>query len=283
MQPPEITFIVPCYNYGRYLGQCLESIYSQIGAWNVEVLVIDDASTDDSWKIICESPHPIKACRNPTNKGHAQTLTDGLLRAGGDLIARIDPDDRLRPSFLQRTVPVLRKYPEVALVYGDVAMIDDSGRITAAGCDTQHDGRDFKGNEFIALLKQNFICAPTVLARRNAWLEALPIPPGLAFNDWHFTTMMARRHQFYYVQDVLAEYRIHAANLHSEIARSGQEEASVMRVLDRYFAEVEVDPELENAKRLERGAIYASNYLIIARKYFGLGQSANARRCKLRP
>jgi hypothetical protein len=169
----------------------------------------------------------------------------------------------------------------VGLAYGDVCLIDENGVESVPRCDRVHGGRDFKGNEFTRLLAHNFICAPSVLARREAWLDALPVPEGLAFNDWHFTTMMARRHEFHYVDKVIAEYRVHPGNLHSMIARSGREEESVLRVLRRYFDEVEASPALELEKRAQRSEIYAAHYADFARKYFGSGQYAHARRCYL--
>ena len=278
---PEVSFIVPCYNYGRYLPQCVESILSQEGEWRIEVLLIDDASTDDSWDVMQRYAEQARVVRNERNLGHAATLAKGLQAVRGEFVARIDPDDRLRPDFLRRTVPILRRHDEVGLVYGDVCLIDDHGTQTAASCDEIHGGADFKGNEFIALLEKNFICAPSVLARREAWLQALPIPEGLAFNDWHFTTMIARRYELYYIDAVIAEYRVHPANLHTAIARSGREEESVLRILDRYFGEVEATAELERRKRAGTGRIYAAHYADFARKYFGHRQYAHARRCYL--
>jgi len=278
---PEVSFIVPCYNYGRYLPECLESIFGQQGEWDMEVLVIDDASTDDSWSVVQRYAGRARVMRNEKNLGHAGTITRGLNEVRGTYVARIDPDDRLKPGFLASTVPILRRHPEVGLVYGDVCLIDEHGRMSVPSCDTVHGGEDFKGNEFARLLAHNFICAPSVIARREAWLDALPIPEGLAFNDWHFTTMMARRHEFYYVHRVIAEYRVHSANLHSAIARSGREEESVLRLLARYFDEVEATPELEREKRERRDEIYATQYADFARKYFGSGQYAHARRCYL--
>jgi glycosyltransferase involved in cell wall biosynthesis len=278
---PEISFIVPCYNYGRYLPECLAAIFAQAGDWDVEVLVIDDASTDDSWAVAERYADRARVMRNDKNLGHAATLTRGLHAVRGRYVARIDPDDRLKPRFLSETVPILRRHPEVGLVYGDVCLIDENGRETQATCDRIHGGADFKGNEFTRLLAHNFICAPSVLARREAWLEALPIPEDLAFNDWHFTTMMARRHEFYYVAKVLAEYRVHGANLHAAIARSGREEESVLRVLRRYYDETEASPQLEREKRARRDDIYAAQYADFARKYFGSGQYAHVRRCYL--
>ena len=275
-----VSFIVPCFNYARYLGECLDSILQQEGGWDIEVLAIDDASTDDTQAVLarCRDPR-LRVITHAANQGHIGTVTEGLLSVQGSFVSRIDPDDRLRRDYLNCTIPVLQAQPEIALVYGDVAQIDKHGRITQERSDAQHGGCDYQGNEFIALLAHNFICAPSVIARREAWLEALPVPEGLAFNDWHFTTMIARRHQFCYLDRVLADYRVHGANLHSRIGRNKSEEASVLRVLDRYYAETEESPTLEAAKRAARSAIYATRCIEFADKYFGAGMAGDARRC----
>jgi glycosyltransferase involved in cell wall biosynthesis len=248
----------------------------------MEVLAIDDASTDDTPAVLARyEGSRVRIIRHAANQGHIGTVTEGLTTVQGKFVSRIDPDDRLRPGYLKRVIPILEAHPEVGLVYGDAALIDQAGRVTADSTDAQHRGADFKGNEFVALLARNFICAPTVMARREAWLGALPVPEGLAFNDWHFTTMMARRYEFYYLHEALADYRVHSANMHTQISVSRTEEPSVLRLLDRYFSEEEVDAGLERAKRAAKRSIYATRYLEFARKYFGQGDAPNARRCYL--
>src|SRR5438270_7953420 len=120
---PDVSFIVPCYNYGRYLPECLESIFGQEGAWRMEVVIIDDESTDDSWAVIQRYADRARLLRNDRNLGHAGTLTRGLHEVRGRYVSRLDPDDRLKRDFLQCTVPILERHPEVALVYGDVCLI----------------------------------------------------------------------------------------------------------------------------------------------------------------
>jgi hypothetical protein len=144
-----------------------------------------------------------------------------------------------------------------------------------------HRGRHAKGNEFVALLEQNFVCAPTTIARRGAWLQALPIPAGLAFNDWYFTLMTARRFDFYYTDEVIADYRVHGANHHTSIARNRSEEASLFRLLDMIFGEVEATPLLEQQKRRAQRRVYGAQYASLADKYFGFDMDADARRCYL--
>ena len=57
-------------------------------------------------------------------------------------------------------------------------------------------------------------CAPTTCGRREAWIRFLPIPEHLAFSDWYFSVNMAREYDFYYSNQVLADYRVHAENMH---------------------------------------------------------------------
>lgn len=279
MTHPLVTFVVPVYNYGRYVGDCLHSILDLEGGFPFEVIVVDDASTDNSAEVLHSFDDPrIRLLRNEKNLGHARTIEIGLSHAVGRFVARIDPDDRYRSHFLTKTLPEFDD-PDVILIYGDAALIDENGQVTAERSDVVHRGMDFKGNEFVLLLEENFICAPTVIARREGWLKALPVPSHLAFNDWYFTLTMARSGLFRYLNEVLAEYRVHPANHHMMVVAQRDEEPSICWLLDRVFQEREDDPVIEEAKRVARRAIYAAHYLSLAPKYFGLGMYGDARRC----
>ena len=278
----QVSFLVPCYNYARYLPDCLDSILAQEGQIAYEVVIVDDASTDDTPAVLARYTDPrFRVLRNATNQGHARTMEIAIEAARAPLIARIDPDDRYRPAFLINTVPIFEQHPEVGLVYGDAALIDEQGVQTGL-CPTRHGAQPWLGNELVELLGSNFICAPTVIARRDCWLSALPLPKHLAFNDWYFTVQIARKWPFYYVPEVLADYRVHGTQLHSRVAADGSEEASVVWLLDQVYAAAEADPALERAKRAARNRNYANHALEAAEKYFGFGNYAAARRNYLR-
>jgi len=279
---PLVSFVVPCYNYARFLPDCLNGIFAQEGGYDFEIVAVDDASTDDTLEVLQRVRDArLRVIRHERNQGHAQTFADGLLAARGRFVARIDPDDRHRPCFLKRTVPVLEKYPEVGLVYGDTSLIGDAGQEFAARSDRQHGGKDFKGCELIELLQENFICAPTIIARRECWVRQLPIPSHLAFHDWFFTVKIAREAEFYYVDEVLAEYRVHATNLHSRLVLNKSEEPSIFWLLEQVYGSEERTPELQRRKVQFRGRVYARQYETLANKYFGARMEADARRCYL--
>jgi glycosyltransferase involved in cell wall biosynthesis len=279
---PLVSFVLLSYNYARFIGETITSVLEQQGDHSFELIIVDDASTDNSHDVIAGFRDlRIRYFRHSRNLGHAATVTNGLRAARGRYVARIDSDDRYRPVFLNEVLPIFQRFPDVGLVHGDAALIDDDGVRTEERVDTQHGDRDFHGNEYVALLERNFVCAPTVIARREAWLTALPIPDALSFHDWYFTLNIARRWPFYFRSAVLADYRVHRTNYHTLITRNKSEEDSIMRLLAQLFAQVETDSALEQRKQRARSRIYAAHYMTLALKYFGAGMGADARRCYL--
>jgi glycosyltransferase involved in cell wall biosynthesis len=281
MAEPLVSFVVPCYNYARFLPDCLNSIFAQQGGFDFEIIAIDDCSTDRTPEILrgyAADPR-VRVVTHAVNRGHVFTVNEGLAATRGRFVARIDPDDRYRPSFLATLLPRFEASSTVGMVYGDAAMIGSEGEVQASGCDREHGGRDYQGNELVQLLAKNFICAPTAIARREAWQRFLPVWEGLAFNDWYFNVMMAREYDFCYVHAVVADYRVHGTNHHSRIVLEKKEEASIFRILEWVFAQEERDPRLQKQKLAARRRIYAAQYLDQADKYFGVGHDLDARRC----
>jgi glycosyltransferase involved in cell wall biosynthesis len=278
--PPVLSVVIPAFNYGRYLGECLESILNQVEAPPFEVVIVNDGSTDDTVEVLERYADPRIHVVHQENRGHVAAINRALPLTRGAIIARIDPDDRYRPHFMRTVCDRFTANPDVVLVYGNAALIDDAGTDTGAVSYRPHRG-GFVGSDFLALLERNFICAPTVAARREAWLDVLPVPDGLAFHDWYFTVLMARRHPFCFVDDVIADYRVHADNHHTKISKDRSEERSLLYLLDRVFHETEPDPAAERAKQAVRRRIYAAHYVDVAEKYFGFGMTRDARRCYL--
>lgn len=277
-----VSFVIPCYNYGRFLPDCLSSIFDQQGTHDFEVIVVDDCSSDNTAEVLAAWARPtLRVVRHIVNQGHVVTVNEGIRLAQGDFIARIDPDDRYRPGFLKAVLEKFMAYPEVGLVYGNAALINEAGQVTLDRADRVHGQKDFKGNEFIALLAENFICAPTTIARRAVWQSVPPVPQGLAFNDWYFNLMMARQFEFYYLDEVLADYRVHGTNHHTRVARDKSEEQSIFRLLDGIYSERETSPILEIEKLHAKDRIYGMQYLAMGDKYFNFEMYAEARRCYL--
>ena len=273
-----VSFFVQAYNTEAFVGECLSSILEQRGAHDIDVLVIDDASTDRTAREVERfTDSRIEFRRHASNKGAIATANEGYLSVTGDLVVRVDSDDRLRPDFLEQAVPRLLEAPSRGLVYGDVATVDPAGRVLRPGGMIRREGRPASGDEFFPLLMENFIPAPSTMMRREALLPMLPIPSRFRFLDWYLTTGIAQSWDCCYVDAVLADYRVHSGNMHRAMILDRTGEATSLQILDRLFA--------EDVRRLEKSAwrqrVYARHYLTYADKYFGFGMNADARRCYL--
>lgn len=117
---PRVSVVVPCFNYGRYLPDCVASILSQQGV-QPDVLIMDDASTDDSASValaLAEANPNVHVIQHRENKGHIATYNEGLGIIEGEFAVLISADDLLAPGALGRATALMRHHPEVGLVYG---------------------------------------------------------------------------------------------------------------------------------------------------------------------
>jgi glycosyltransferase involved in cell wall biosynthesis len=130
-----VSVVVPCYRYGRYLEESVGSVLDQEGV-DVRVLVIDDASGDDSPDVAREiaSRDPrVEVSVHAANRGHIGTYNEGLLDwASGDYTVLLSADDRLAPGALKRATELLDAHPNVGFAYGNVLWFHEGDRLPRA-------------------------------------------------------------------------------------------------------------------------------------------------------
>lgn len=119
-----VSIIVPNYNYGRYLRAAIDSALAQTYS-PVEVIVVDDGSTDDSRNIIESYDERITAIMK-ANGGHGSAINAGFAASRGDIVIFLDADDELLPTAVDKVVSSWR--PSVAKVQFQLEMVDERGR-----------------------------------------------------------------------------------------------------------------------------------------------------------
>lgn len=120
LRTPRVSVIIPSYNYGRFLPESVGSALTQRDV-EPEVIVVDDRSTDDTSAVLADLGRDeprLVVVRNETNHGPCVAFNDGLAKATGEFIVRLDADDLLTPGSLARAVQLFDRFPEVGLVYG---------------------------------------------------------------------------------------------------------------------------------------------------------------------
>lgn len=162
-----ISFIIPTYNAEQYLAQCLESIIAQRGAYSLEIILIDDESTDnslaiaqayagkDSRVIVLTQPHA----------GQSAARNLGLRHAKGEYIAFVDADDYLAPDWCQQHIKAIQ------------------------GVDYVQSGYKKEGRTIIAKHAYQFTAAWARLYKRKA-LHGLSFPEGMIYEDVLFSVQL---------------------------------------------------------------------------------------------
>jgi glycosyltransferase involved in cell wall biosynthesis len=164
-----VSVIIPCYNYGRYLRQCVDSVLSQEGV-DVAVLVIDDASTDGSAQVVAALEHRdprVRVICHERNMGHIATYNEGIEWADGDYLLLLSADDYLTPGSLSRAAALMDAYPNVGLVYGQAPSLWDDETL-ARPLTSSAGARVIRGHEWIGARCQqmnNVVATATAVVR----------------------------------------------------------------------------------------------------------------------
>jgi alpha-1,3-rhamnosyltransferase len=209
-QQPLVTVIIASYNHGRYVQSSILSVLQQTYP-KVELLVVDDGSSDDSVQRI-EQLQAVYGFdfRTQANQGLSRTLNEAIGRAKGSLIAPFGSDDIMCPQRLSLQVEYLRDKPEVGICGGNIELIDADGQVLPKQPVRTARRLNF---EAVFLGKVPGAPAPTMLFRREALERVGGFDPAIRLEDLLIKLKITRAG---YVIDVLAEtlaqYRTHAGN-----------------------------------------------------------------------
>src|ERR1700747_2325541 len=120
---PIVDVLVPNYQYGRYLPECISSILDQ-GVRDLRILIIDNASTDDSVDIARElatKDSRIELRTRPKNLGFQASVNEGIDWAASEYFMVVCADDLLPAGALPRAIDIMEKHPELSFAYGKYA------------------------------------------------------------------------------------------------------------------------------------------------------------------
>jgi hypothetical protein len=166
-----IDVIVPCYNYARFLKECVDSVLAG-GVPETRVLIINDASPDDTAIVangLAQADSRVSVIHHPTNRGHIATYNEGIAWASADYLLVLSADDYLLPDALRRAVDVLEAHPEIGFVFGNVINSAESGLRAPMASPSQATPKNLRvmtGREFIKLIaaRKTINLVPTATA-----------------------------------------------------------------------------------------------------------------------
>ena len=215
MDAPLVSVIVGVYNKERFVGECLRSVLAQTYS-NWELIVVDDASTDGSWKVIQEVAREdsrVRAVRREKNSRHPSVARNDAARlARGDIFMFLDGDDAWIPEKMERQVQWFREHPVDRFCQSLCWKVDEEGHVLAV----RHGGTlPGSGDYRKALLERMWVCISTVAVTRDLWEEVGSFNEGLEWageEDGEFAFRCAQVTPFGVIQEPLAKYRVSGEN-----------------------------------------------------------------------
>lgn len=242
MNIPTLSVITPNYNHAQHLARALEAILNQ-SYQPLEVIVVDDCSMDNSLPVIeqfMKRSQTIRLLRNERNMGIIYSANRAADQARGDYLYFACADDIILPGFFERSMNMLREYPQAGLSCSDPVYFIESFNIRhKQAMRISGQPRYFHPEEVVKLMrnKRSDIIAPlTVIIKRSAWLEAGGLIPELEWHsDWLPYFAAASRYGFCYLPQFLSMKRMVTGSYSCRKKRFREAERAlknVIRVLD---------------------------------------------------
>lgn len=217
-----VDVVVPCYNYGRFLERCVDSVLSQEGV-DVRVLIIDDASPDDTPTVarrIAERDPRVEYRRHATNCGHIATYNEGLLGwACAKYSLLLSADDVLAPGALARAASVMDQDETIGMTYGMAQFIADDGDIPEYHETGPVTHQVIPGERFLerCCARGNPVPTPTAVVRTALQQRIGGYLPHLPHSaDMEMWMRFAIHGPVAVLGCVQAYYRVHGANMSTQ-------------------------------------------------------------------
>ena len=207
---PLVTVLLPVFNGEAYLAAAMGSILRQ-SYRNLELLVIDDGSTDGTAGVIADCRDPrLVALRHEANRGLVDTLNHGLQVARGELVARLDADDVADPTRLARQVERFLADPELVALGCGIRYIDAAGEVVGIPAGQVHGSRLVRWR----MLRGTCVYHPTLMLHRaRAGADARYRTDCPHAEDYELLLRLGRRHRVDNLAEVLVAHRRHAESI----------------------------------------------------------------------
>lgn len=267
-----VSVIIPAYNQSKYIRETIDSVLKQTYN-NVEIIVVNDGSTDDTLKILQEYGNKIKII-NQKNKGLAGARNSGIREAKGDYLAFLDSDDLWYNNMLSVMVSHLKNNQQSDIAACSCDLIDEKSQRIRRFNRMSFFRNKIKNSFLRTLTLINMFPVHTLLIRKKCFDCCGVFDESLrATEDWDLWLRMAvHGHKFLLIDDVIAKYRIHGESMTHDPKRM---EESWLKVLNKLLANENAKPIISDLKN----DIYISSWLRQAVYNYAVNDSENMQRC----
>ena len=268
---PLVTAAITTYNRARFLPGALESVFAQTYDGDVEVLVVDDGSTDDTPDVLAAYGDRIRVVHQE-NGGRSAARNTAVREARAPFLSFLDSDDRWLPDKLARQVPVLQADERVGMVHGHVDLVDEADRPLAEETARHHqlfseahrNGVTYAGYAF------DCRCFSSAMTARVEAIRAVGLyDPRLLLDDYDVYLRLALDWEIVFQEGpAVALYRHHAGQMTTYELTTGQ-----IQTAEKHLRLLDERDDVPDAGLARRNFL-----LMLARSHAVLGDQAASRR-----
>lgn len=224
----KVTVIIPTYNRMGTIAESVQSVLDQTYS-NLELLIVDDGSTDGTESVIKEfTDNRINYVRMDKNGGVANARNVGVSLAKTDWIAFQDSDDIWHKDKLEKQMTYAKEHPEYALIYSKYRLIYPDGEESVVPA---YPNEVMEGDIFKPLLERNVIGAPTVLVKRETFMDIGGFDTAFhALEDWDFVIRFAKQYRIGFIDEMLMDARMLNGGVSSNIANYYEARCRMLRL-----------------------------------------------------
>ncbi len=284
MNTPLVSVIALSYNHAPFIEMALQSLWKQsFQYW--EVIVVDDASSDNSPEIIRQflSQNPcqkVKACIfHEKNQGNCVSFNQALALAEGKYVVDFALDDVMLPRRLEQQVNFFEKQStQVGLIFSNAQIIDEKGKLLKHHYPVDTQGKAKvkvpKENFFRAVLEKYFICPPTMMFRKSMLEDLGGYDESLAYEDFDIWVRASQNYDFAYLDEVTTLYRKHQNSLSQRFYQKRQNILlkSTLKVLEKAYTYCKTEADF---RALARNAHYHLRQCYFSENFELVEQYAN--------
>lgn len=254
---PLVSVVCLCYNQERFVEAAIQSVLSQTYK-NVQLIVVDDASTDNSVAIIKSvlAGNPgIQFLELKDNLGNCKAFNLGLAQAKGFFIIDLAADDVLLPHRVEKGVQVLtEKGQGYGVHFSDAEIMDESGMHLYNHSDRVPHETIPQGEVYKDIIERYFICPPTVMFTRAVMDVLGGYDETLSYEDFDFWIRSSRAFKYAYSPEVLVKRRISKNSLGSkQFKLFSSHSESTYRVCEKIFR---LNTSREEQQALQKRILY---------------------------
>ena len=254
----KISIITTNYNTDKYLEKTIKSVLNQKGDFELEYIITDGGSTDNSLNIIKKYKDKLKYI-SEKDKGQSNGINKGLRMATGDIVAFLNADDVYTDGALDKVVTYFKENPDCMWLTGYCKIIDENGKQIKKYI-TEYKNRKLRKFTFEQLLIEDCISQPATFWRRKLLDEMGYIDESLHYSmDQDLWARFAKKYRLHLIKDYLACFRFTSdTKTGSSIEKTLRES----REIAEKYSKSNVLLFKQSISNLKRVLIYKSNQLV---------------------